>query len=67
MTSTATVTVADLARVITGPVLTPDDPGYADEVTGFNLAHSPRPDVVVGAADADDVAGVREHPREKSR
>ena len=56
MTSSITVTVADLARVITGPVLTPDDPGYADEVTGFNLAHSPRPDVVVGAADADDVA-----------
>ncbi|WP_328770866.1 FAD-binding oxidoreductase [Streptomyces sp. NBC_00286] len=40
---------------IHGPVLRPDDPGYADEVTGFNLAARHTPDLVVGATGADDV------------
>ncbi|MFI6014986.1 FAD-binding oxidoreductase [Streptomyces sp. NPDC051243] len=40
---------------IHGPVLRPGDDGYADEVTGFNLAALHTPDVVVGATGADDV------------
>ena len=47
-----------LRATVTGPVLTPSDPGYADEVAGFNLAQTHTPQVVVGAADADDVAAV---------
>ncbi|WP_369171430.1 FAD-binding oxidoreductase [Streptomyces sp. R28] len=38
-----------------GPVLRPGDDGYADEVTGFNLAALHTPDVVVGATGADDI------------
>ncbi|MER5212355.1 FAD-binding oxidoreductase [Streptomyces sp. NPDC002838] len=41
---------------IQGPVLRPGDDGYAEEVTGFNLAALHTPDVVVGAIDAADVA-----------
>ncbi|MEU0738512.1 FAD-binding oxidoreductase [Streptomyces sp. NPDC006134] len=45
---------------IRGPVLRPGDDGYAEEVTGFNLAALRTPDVVVGATSADDVvAAVR--------
>lgn len=41
---------------VRGVVLRPDDPGYEAEVAGFNLARPAHPDVVVGAADAHDVA-----------
>ncbi len=40
---------------IHGPVLRPDDDGYTDEVTGFNLSARHTPDVVVGATGTDDV------------
>ncbi|WP_405586990.1 FAD-binding oxidoreductase [Streptomyces sp. NBC_01092] len=40
---------------IHGPVLRPGDDGYADEVTGFNLAALHTPEVVVGATSADDI------------
>ncbi|MEV5155317.1 FAD-dependent oxidoreductase [Streptomyces werraensis] len=40
---------------IRGPVLRPGDDGYAEEVTGFNLAALRTPDVVVGASGTDDV------------
>ncbi|MFC5215733.1 FAD-binding oxidoreductase [Streptomyces coerulescens] len=40
---------------IHGPVLRPGDDGYADEVTGFNLAALHTPEVVVGATGVDDV------------
>lgn len=40
---------------IKGPVLRPGEDGYADEVTGFNLAALHTPDVVVGATGADDI------------
>lgn len=40
---------------IRGPVFRPGEDGYADEVTGFNLAALHTPDVVVGATGADDV------------
>jgi FAD/FMN-containing dehydrogenase len=46
----------DLTAAVTGPVLVPGDPGFAEEVTGYNLASAPAPAVVVGAVDADDVA-----------
>ncbi|MFF1452553.1 FAD-binding oxidoreductase [Streptomyces sp. NPDC058274] len=54
---TATDHTPDLFALsgIRGPVLRPDDEGYADEVTGFNLAARNTPDVVVGATGADDV------------
>ncbi|MBN0046569.1 FAD-binding oxidoreductase [Streptomyces actuosus] len=44
-----------LLSEVRGPVLRPDDEGYADEVLGFNLAARPTPDVVVGAAASGDV------------
>ncbi|GAB2894776.1 FAD-binding oxidoreductase [Streptomyces deserti] len=40
---------------IRGPVLRPGDDGYAEEVTGFNLAALHTPDVVVGATGTDDI------------
>lgn len=40
---------------IHGPVLRPGDDGYAEEVTGFNLAALRTPDVVVAATGTDDV------------
>ncbi|MGI5377292.1 FAD-binding oxidoreductase [Streptomyces sp. CA-251387] len=40
---------------IHGPVLRPGEDGYAEEVTGFNLAALHTPDVVVGATGADDI------------
>lgn len=38
-----------------GPVFLPGDEGYADEASGYNLAVTHRPAVIVGAADAADV------------
>ncbi|WP_328839224.1 FAD-binding oxidoreductase [Streptomyces europaeiscabiei] len=37
------------------PVLVPDDPGYDDEVAGFQTGFGRRPDVVVGAGTVGDV------------
>lgn len=48
--------VADLETRITGRVLRPADAGFADEIACFNAATVHRPDVVVVAADATDVA-----------
>jgi FAD/FMN-containing dehydrogenase len=39
----------------TGPVLRPGEPGYDEEVSGFQTAWTHRPSLVVGAADAEDV------------
>lgn len=36
-------------------VFRPGDPGYDEELSGFQLGFSPRPDVIVGATGADDV------------
>lgn len=47
--------VSRLRTRVTGPVLTSDDPGFADEVTGWLLNHEQTPDVVVGAASNADV------------
>jgi len=46
---------ADLADVV-GPVLRPGDPGWREEIAGFNLAYTPTPAVVVGATSTADVA-----------
>ncbi|GEO95807.1 FAD-binding oxidoreductase [Kocuria turfanensis] len=48
--------VGDLRQHVAGPVLTPQDDGYETETAAYNLATPIRPDVVVGAQDADDVA-----------
>lgn len=56
MTTQFQLDTAGLAAQLTGPVFTPDDPGYSDEVFGFNVAHTARPAVAVGASDARDVA-----------
>ena len=49
-----------LASLVTGPVLTPDEEGFADEVAPHNRAVVNSPDVVVGATSTQDVvAAVR--------
>ena len=45
---------ATLAGLISGPVLTPEDPEFGPEISGFNLAVVHRPDVVVGITGVDD-------------
>lgn len=48
--------LSSLISQISGPVLTPSDEGFAAEVSGFNLAFTNTPDVVVGVTSAADVA-----------
>ncbi len=45
-----------LSRAVSGPVALPDSPAFAEETFAFNVATVHRPDVVLGAADARDVA-----------
>ncbi|KNB53917.1 FAD-binding oxidoreductase [Streptomyces caatingaensis] len=40
---------------LTGPVLRPGDPGFDEELAGYQTAYTHHPSVVVGAADAEDV------------
>jgi FAD/FMN-containing dehydrogenase len=47
---------AELTSRVHGPVLTPGAPGFDDELAGFQTGEPHRPDVVVGAQDAADVA-----------
>ena len=56
MTLMLDTTTAELDATVAGPVLEPGDPGYAEEVAGFNLAFTAAPAVVVGATSAADVA-----------
>ena len=57
MTATLdTVTTADLAAIVAGPVFEPGDDGYAAEVASFSMIFAAVPAVVVGATSADDVA-----------
>ncbi len=56
MTSTVRPDLVALCAVVSGPVLTPGDPGYAEETAGFNVAHRVAAAVVVAAVDAADVA-----------
>src|ERR1043165_5429222 len=49
------MTKLDLSSRVAGPVLQPGQPGYDDEVAGFNAAVVHRPELVVGASSAADV------------
>ncbi|MDX3088071.1 MULTISPECIES: hypothetical protein [Streptomyces] len=49
------LTRAGLAAQITGPVLGPEDEGFAEECAPFNLSVTHHPYVVVGAANSTDV------------
>ncbi len=52
--------IQQLNDAVEGPVLTSDDPGFAEEAACFNAAVLHEPDVVVGATSAADVqAAVR--------
>jgi FAD/FMN-containing dehydrogenase len=53
MTMTATAALADVVRC---PVFSPGEPGFAEEIAGFNLATTHAPDVAVGATSATDIA-----------
>ncbi|MBF6213316.1 FAD-binding oxidoreductase [Nocardia puris] len=44
-----------------GPVFRPGDPGYDDEIAGFQTAYTHRPDVVVGARRTEDVRAAVEY------
>ncbi|MCE3552938.1 FAD-binding protein [Pseudonocardia sp. RS11V-5] len=48
--------LAALGAAVAGPVLQPGDPGFAEEIGGFNLAYTPAAAAVVGATSTDDVA-----------
>ncbi|SFT75623.1 FAD-binding oxidoreductase [Arthrobacter sp. ov118] len=49
-----------LSAAVSGIVAVPDSPGFTEETFAFNVATVHRPDVVLGAADAQDVvAGVK--------
>ncbi|WP_427892652.1 FAD-binding oxidoreductase [Kribbella sp. GL6] len=50
--------IARLRNEVAGPVLTPADEGYAEELSGFNLAVTHTPDVVVGLTSEDDAVAV---------
>ncbi|HZX05061.1 FAD-binding oxidoreductase [Kribbella sp.] len=50
--------IARLRTEVAGPVLTPTDEGYAEELSGFNLAVTHTPDVVVGLSSEDDAVAV---------
>ena len=39
---------------VNGPVFRPDDDGFHGELSGYQVAHPHRPDLVVGATSADD-------------
>ena len=47
---------SELSDRVHGPVLVRGEPGYDDELAGFQTGEPHRPDVVVGAQDAADVA-----------
>ncbi|MFF0267456.1 FAD-binding oxidoreductase [Kribbella sp. NPDC004536] len=50
--------ITRLRNEVAGPVLTPTDDGYAEELSGFNLAVTHTPDVVVGLTSEDDAVAV---------
>ena len=51
-----TTSVSNLLSRVAGPVLQPGQPGYDEEVAGFNAAIVHRPEVVVAARSNEDVA-----------
>ncbi|MEV6064342.1 FAD-binding oxidoreductase [Nocardia asteroides] len=59
MTENATQTLD--STHFTGPVFTPGDTGYAEEIAGFQTAYTHRPALVVGAVHAEDVRAAVEY------
>ncbi len=55
-TETTFADIDALRRNVAGPVLAPDEPGFAAEIATFNLAIVHTPQIVVGATSAADVA-----------
>lgn len=62
-----TTDTPELGSLVTGAVLGPGDPGYADAAAGYNLATEHRPDYVVRVADAQDVVATVGYARETGR
>lgn len=54
-----------LSSAVSGLVALPDSPGFAEETFAFNAATVHRPDVVLGAADAQDVAAAMKWAAER--
>lgn len=48
----------ELKAMVSGPVLTPTDDGFAAEVSGFNLATRYEPDAAIGVTNESDVVEV---------
>ena len=48
--------LSELRGRVSGPVLTPQDEGFAEEIACFNLAIRHSPDLVVGAESAGDIS-----------
>ncbi|MFF1832106.1 FAD-binding oxidoreductase [Paenarthrobacter sp. NPDC058040] len=48
--------ISELQLSVRGPVFTPADPGFAQDVAAFNLSTQHQPDVAFGALDAEDVS-----------
>lgn len=59
-----TVISTDKLSIFAGPVFRPDDPGYAPEITGMNLAPTRTPQLVAGATSTEDVAAAVRYARE---
>ena len=55
-----------LAAHVTGPLLTPSDPKFSDEVASYNTAVAHAPQFVLGAASADDIATAVRFARDAS-
>jgi FAD/FMN-containing dehydrogenase len=50
-----TTSIAELSALVAGTVLEPGQPGYDQEVAGFNAAVAHRPELVIGASSEEDV------------
>jgi FAD/FMN-containing dehydrogenase len=59
------MTTTELPPDIVGATYRPGDPGYAEEVAGFNLAVTHTPDLVVAATCPDDVVAAVGWARER--
>ncbi|MGO4614659.1 FAD-binding oxidoreductase [Nocardia sp. 2YAB30] len=52
---------AQTIDTFTGPVFRPGDPGYDEEIAGFQTAYAHRPALIVGAVHAEDVRAAVEY------
>jgi FAD/FMN-containing dehydrogenase len=58
------IDISELRSRVTGPVLVAGDPGFAEEVAGYNLAITHTPDVAIGVTSASDVLEAVQYARE---